>query len=225
MKKTLIVSSLIVGMIGLVGCGSDDDSNNDSGDTSKISGTPITSKIVCDSGTQTFGTVSIHSKFYAEGDIQIECKTIQGFSIVEYGLSENISQLNITQITQVEYLNFQNSKKGSFTGKATYDYQKGTIDYDVILNGEKITCKETYQSILPKTLTKTTNELSDEIEELLDWGGEDNALIDSTCPSSLNDEDEDEEDSLQEGSRLANYTITDDKNKKHLLAVEFKISK
>ena len=224
MKKSLILTSLLVGAISFSGCGSDSNGDSDSsggsgngGDTSFSSLTPVTTKVVCDPKAFTSSEGTYDVKYSADGDVTVLCQQAGQYTYGEYQLVTGVNTLTITDLKKVEGFTV-NSVKAKGTSVDTYNYKAGTIHYQV--NGtvkgktEKYDCTETYPSPLPITLTDTHS-----IEELFYWDGDKNNRITTTCPSSFYAEDGSENDSFGKGtvSTITNYTLTDSDGKKHLV--------
>lgn len=238
MAKSFILISLLVGTVSFSGCGSDsstnddspsssssssntsnDSSNNDSlSNSSGLSITPVTTKNVCEPKVMTINNSTSSIKYATDGDITVICKTSGQYSYGEYQLLTGIDTLTITQIKRVEnfVINEVQAKGSDIT---TYDYKAGTVHHnvDVVAKGEtyKYNCTETFSSPLPDTLTD-----EDSINNLLEWEGDENHLIKTTCPKSYYDEGEEEdEDDFTKGTMnsLTNYTLTDSNNKTHLI--------
>jgi len=228
MKKSLILTSLLVGVISFNGCGSSSNDETPSGVSVASSSTlnPVTTKIVCDPQALTNSKTSYDMQYAADGDITVMCKTAGGYSYGEYQLVAGVNTLTITDIEKVEEYTLNTSKiKGK--GIDTYNYKAGTIQHkiDAVVNGktEKYNCTETYPSPLPTTLTDTNS-----ITELFDWDVNEYDRIKTTCPASYYAEDDsidESEESLGKGTinGITNYTLTDNNGKKHLLTESAKI--
>ncbi len=236
MKKSLVLVSLLVGAVVLTGCGSDD-SNSSSPTETTNSGTSdgtnsdiptsssslVTNKVTCDPEPQVSGSISFDSKYFADGDISALCVTQSGFTYPEYNLRNGVTNLTVTQVLRDESTDVQTSE-GSLKGTVNYDYEAGAIHYNGTENGTTINCTETYPSILPLTITNNID-----IENILDWEGDYDNMISTTCPTSWYDEsdmddDEDLDNIIGTGTMTTNYTITDSDGKKHLLATEMTMS-
>lgn len=225
MKKSLILTSLLVGAISFSGCGSDSSSGDTANNgTSSSSLTPITTKVVCDPKAITNSEGVIDLKFAADGDITVMCKTAGQYTYGEYQLVTGVNTLTIVEMKKVEDFSVSTVKvKGKSVD--TYNYKAGTINHKIngIVDGktEKYDCTETYASPLPTTLTDVTS-----IENLFDWYGDDNNRIATTCPASYYAEDGSEDDNLGKGtaSIITNYTLTDSDGKKHLLTQNSEIT-
>jgi len=222
MKKSLILTSLLVGVISFNGCGSSSSgsSSNDNGGStgggSSASLSAVTTKVVCDPQALSNSQTSYDMKYAADGDVTVMCKTESGYTYGEYQLVAGVNTLTITDIEKVEEYTLDTSKvKGK--GRDTYNYKAGTIHHkiDGMVDGkrEKYDCTETYPSPLPATLTDTNS-----ITELFDWDVDEYDRIKTTCPVSYDDED-DIEDSLGKGTvnAVTNYTLTDNNGRKHLI--------
>jgi len=241
MKKSLILTSLLVGVLSFSGCGSDSDSSTSGSDSSTggsdsstggsdsstggstgLSITPATTKVVCDPKAVTSSEGSFDVKYAADGDITVMCRTAGQFSYGEYALLAGINQLTITEVKRVANFSLKTTKV-SGAGIDTYDYKLGTVHHNVnaLVEGKsyKYDCTETFPSPLPATLT--TDEST--IENLIDWEGDENNLITTTCPKSYYDDatDDESEDALGAGTvdSILNYTLTDSDGKKHLLTL------
>jgi len=221
MKKILVLTTLLVGATIFSGCGSDDDSSSPAGSSnSDLSISPVTTKVVCDPKALTSNAGSYDVKYSADGDVTVMCQTSGQYTFGEYQLASGLNTLTITQLKRVE--NFAvDSTSAKGVGVDTYDYKAGTVHHtaDATVDGKpyKYNCVETFPSPLPETLTDTNS-----IENLLEWEGDENNLIKTTCPKSYYEEDDDsEDDNLGKGTinSLINYTLTDSDGKKHLLSV------
>ncbi len=258
--KKLIIISLVSATLLLSGCGSSSSDTDTKAQIQKSDETtntnpiisqtpktdettnnsisnwkPLTEKVSCDPKELVITGATIDFKYYADGDIKIECQEIQGFTIATYKLDENIQSLDITQLIKSETINGNikddTGKSGTFDGVTTYDYQKGTqhIQGHYTYNGKKenIDCIETYPTILPKTITS-----DNDISSLLEWEGDDiGEYTQTTCPESYYDEN-DELDIEDENTKWrgtvnmnTNYTLTDSKGKKHLLSTEMSMKR
>jgi len=249
MKKSLILTSLLVGVLSFSGCGSDSDSDtpttgSDSSTDNSTNGTdssttettgsttgttttptgltisPVTTKVVCDPSAISSTEGSYDIKYAADGDITVMCKTAGQYTYGEYSLLAGINQLTITDLKRVEEY-YLKTTKTSGSGIDTYDYKLGTVHHtiDVVSEGTpyKYNCIETFPSPLPATLTTDATS----IENLIDWEGDENNLITTTCPKSYYDDtgDDGTEDTLGAGTvnSIINYTLTDSNGKRHLL--------
>jgi hypothetical protein len=240
MKKSLILTALLIGSITFSGCGSSSSSNNrknDDNTTTTDEGlgdlgnvqAPVTTKIVCDPKAMTFGKLTTDILYAADGDITVNCKTEGIYTYGEYSLVSAIQTLTITQIKKVKS-NKVKSDKGSGSSTDTYDYKAGTIQhvsewFSSDGKSKKENCIETFPSPLPATVTDKNS-----IETLLNWEGDTNNRISTTCPTSYygendGDDKEEDDDDTSKGSldMINNYTITDNNNKTHLLTETTKI--
>jgi len=225
MKKSLILTSLLVGAISFSGCGSDSDSDGGGkdnpaptpGNNTAVTVTPVTTKVVCDPDAITFEGGSYDVKYAAEGDVTVVCQEAGGMKYGEYQLVAGVQTLTIVDATKVENFAIDlTTAKGTATD--TYDYKAGTINHKIngTFEGQvaKYDCTETYPSPLPTTLTDTTS-----IEELLDWYGDSNNRISSDCPQSYYSDFEGDTEQANKGTVefIENYTLTDNNGKKHLI--------
>ena len=236
MKKSLILTSLLVGAIAFTGCGSDSDggtkdgTENSGGGTgnngsSSLSLTPVATKVVCDPKASTLADASYDVKYLANGDITVMCKTFGGYTSGEYQLATGVSTLTIVDVKKVEEssVNTVNLKGKSLD---TYDYKAGTIhrQENGVAEGKtvKYDCVETYPSPLPATLTSTAT-----IEMLLEWEPDENDRVKTTCPSSYYAENDSDDEDFTFGKGtvnvITNYTLTDSDAKKHLLTESIKM--
>ena len=230
MKKSLILTSLLIGAVAFTGCGSDSDggtkdaieNTGNTGGSGSIGSTtssltPVTTKVVCDPKAFTSSDGTYDVKYSADGDITVLCQQAGQYTYGEYQLVTGVNTLTITDMEKVEGFTI-NSVKANGTSVDTYNYKAGTIHHQVnaTVNGktEKYDCTETYPSPLPITLTDTSS-----IEDLFDWYGDDNDRVKTTCAASYYAEDGTENDSLGKGtvSAITNYTLTDSDGKKHLV--------
>jgi len=244
MKKSLILTTLLLGAMTFSGCGSSDSpkgdstnnssnnasnngsSNNGSSNNSSNNGSsnlssilvPVSTNTVCDPKAVTFEDTTYDVKYAADGDITIMCKTQSDFIFGEYALVAGVNTLTITQLDRVESYAF-NTNKMKGTGVDTYNYKDGSVHHNIngTENGKtiKYDCTEIYPSPLPLTLTD-----KESIEDLIDWEGDDNDRISTTCPESYYaDIDEEDEDDMGVGTAkfVTNYTLTDSDGKKHYI--------
>jgi hypothetical protein len=236
MKKSLILTSLLVGVFAFSGCGSDSDSSSGDAGTRGSTGntgnsgintsslTPVTTKVVCDPKAITSSEGIYDLKYAADGDITVMCKTAGQYTYGEYQLVTGVNTLTITDMKKVEEFSVS-AEKAKGKGVDTYNYKSGTIHRQVnaVVDGktEKYDCTETYPSPLPTTLTDTTS-----IEDLFQWDGDENHRITTTCPASYYAEDGSGDDSLTKGtaSVITNYTLTDGDGKKHLVTESTEIT-
>jgi len=217
MKKSLILTSLLVGVISFSGCGSDSDSSTGGNKDSSLT-PPVTTKVVCDPKAFSSSEGSYDIKYSADGDITVMCRTSGQYTYGEYQLVTGVNTLTIADMKKVEEISATASKvKGK--GIDTYNYKSGTIHHQLnaVVDGktEKYDCIETYPSPLPTTLTDTTS-----IENLFEWEGDENDRTKTTCPASYYEESgSEDDDSFGKGtvSVITNYTLTDSDGKKHLV--------
>ena len=239
MKRSLILVSLLIGAMALTGCGSDSDSDSndtnslatedtnieetDTSDSSTSSSSLVTDQVTCDPDAQVSGNISFDSKYLADGDISALCVTQNGYTYPEYNLRNGVTTLTVTQVLKDESTDIQ-TNEASMKGTVNYNYKAGTIQYNGTENGTTINCTETYPSILPLTITNNID-----IENILDWDGDYNNRISTTCPESWYDESDTDDDVdfdniIGTGVMISNYTITDSDGKQHLLATEMTMS-
>ena len=255
MKKSLILTALLVGLISFSGCGDDSKSGGGSGgsggagsstdtgsgggsgngarDESSENGSgggsgsgtslsvqPVTKKIVCEPTEITSGKGSYKVRYAADGDITALCKKEGEYTFGKYNLVEGVDTLTITALEKVENYTVSTTKAKGFSTNI-YNYKAGTIRHitDAVAEGKSIKydCMETYPSPLPATLTDT-----DSIEQLLEWSGNRDDRLKSTCPKEYDDEDDDKDDSKDDMGKgtaefISNYTFTDNNEKKHLI--------
>jgi len=226
MKKSLILTSLLVGAISFSGCGSDNDGDGGGGGDNPTPGnntnnglsiSPITNKNLCNPSKITYANISIDSEFATDGDIIVNCTEIGDNIFGVYQLSSTVQTLTVTNIKkEVNYDVDMDTAKG--TNIDSYDYKAGTIHHvmNATLEGKAMhyDCTDTYPSPLPTTISDNSS-----IMELLDWDGDDNNLITSTCPESYHD-DTDDDTQVKKGTLkfIKNFTITDSRGKKHLIS-------
>jgi len=223
MKKSLILTSLLIGAISFNGCGSSSDGGGGGGDNPhpgsnniSLSVSPLTNKNICDPTKLESAAGSYDVKFATDGDIIVSCSQSSSYSFGEYKLASGIQTLTIVDAKKVEnYAIDVTHAKG--TSIDTYNYKSGAITHKVngTFNGKSINynCTEIYPSPLPTTLTDTSS-----IDDLLDWEGDSNNRISSDCPTSYYS-DLGKEDATNKGSVkfIENYTLTDNNGKKHLI--------
>ncbi len=248
----LVMISFATATLLLSGCGSssssdkkvddqktettDQNTNPTTSNNSAITNwTPITTKVSCDPEPLIMAGSTLDFKYYADGDIKIECQSMNGFTIATYALDDNISSLEITQLIKMETMNGDvkddKGRSASFDGITTYDYQKGTQHikgtYTYNSKTENIDCVETYPTILPKTITS-----ENDISNLLDWEGDDvGEYTSTTCPESYYDEEDDlsiDDENLNWNGNVnmnTNYTLTDSTGKQHLISIEMRMKR
>lgn len=220
MKKSLILTSVVVGMLSFSGCGSDSDSDSSTDSvTDGLSVSPVTSKVVCDPNTITSTEGSYDIKYASDGDITVMCKTVGEYTYGEYSLLSGINQLTIINLKREENYSL-NTSTISGSGIDTYDYKLGTVHHTIDLSSDgtnyKYDCTETFPTPLPITLTTDATS----IENLIEWEGDENYLITTTCPQSYYDDAKDDgTEDFGTGTidSLINYTFTDSNGKQHLL--------
>ena len=214
MKKSLILTSLLVGAISFSGCGSENESkaNSDS-----INLTPITTHVVCNLKAIEGKNYTSDVKYATEGDITVMCKNEGEFQLVK-----GVDTLTITDMKEVSELYIDGEKLKSKHLKS-FDFKAGTIHRQA--NGTfpdgktySYDCTETYPSYLPVTLTDTSS-----IAKLFDWEGDKNNRIKTTCPDAFYEDEIKYKNSLLKtkgrGSFISNYTLIDSNNKKHLVTL------
>jgi len=215
MKKVSLLSLVLASFI-MVGCdssSSSSDSNNTNSDGSSTTTTPIT-PLTCSATT---GTFTIESG--TNGDITYSCKFDELYG---YHLADGISSLNVVDVKIEENVQVT-CTDGSGSYEAITNFAAKTVDY----KGSSpsigtVECRETYiDDRLPGVLST-----QESIDELLHWkqvsSKDDARLASTTCPDSFYEDKEDEDDEGGDdscsGSVIANYTVTDDSGKKHLIA-------
>jgi len=249
----LVIISFATAILLLSGCGSSSSSNKDAesnttdtaasatianpttNNNTITNWTPITTKVSCDPKELIMAGSTLDFKYYSDGDIKVECQTINGFTIANYKLDDNITSLDITQLIKTEVMDGSvKDDKGinaSFDGVTTYDYKAGTqhIKGDYTYNGktENIDCVETYPTILPRTISN-----ENDISNLLNWEGDDlGEYTSTTCPESYYDEENDldiEDENINWSGNIninTNYTLTDSTGKQHLISTEMSMKK
>jgi len=232
MKKSLILTSLLIGVLTLSGCGSDSDDNSggssasasgstggsSAGSSVNLSWSPLTNNVACDPTAVSYGSATMDAKYWAEGSVTVSCEQYGTYTTGVYGLKSGVDTLTITQLIKEEKSAYS-TNVASGTETVTYDYQAGTIHHKISSNVENADCIETYASPLPYTLT------SDNIEELLDWEGN-GQMLSTTCPNSwydTSDDGYDGEDNLNlsgSGTIGTNYRLTDSDGHQHLISKE-----
>jgi len=211
MKFSLVVTSLFVGAVSFIGCGSDSSNSNTATAGANNNGVEaVATQVVCDPAPINANGTTMDIKYSANGDITAECKSIGGMEYAEYKLKSGVNSLTVTQLKKVEsYSGSVNGVTGSSTD--TYDYQAGTIHHKESSSEGNYDCIETFVSPLPSTLTDASS-----VDELFSWEGTDR--ISTTCPTSYYDDNGDDDENFNGSANgLTNYTITDSNGKKHYI--------
>ncbi len=244
----LVIISLVTTILLLNGCGSSSSNTTETTKTttnptvnSNISNiekwTPITTKVACDPETLKVSDKTLDFKYYADGDIKVECQKIDNFTLANYKLDENIDSLKVVQIIKKESIKGSikdaKGRNATLDGITTYDYQKGTqhIQGNYTYEGkrESIDCIEIYPTILPKTITS-----ENDIFDLLDWeGNELGEYTSTTCPDSYYNEDKSNDLNIDDKNLTwsgnvdmnTNYTLTDSNGKQHLISREMNMKR
>jgi len=230
-KHYLILATVFVGiLLFLAGCGSDggsdDYSNSDSDSLSSSSSSssldnstfyPLTTANKC-TGTSLDNSFSF--SISTEGDIVVDCQEINGIGFYEYKLKEGVDALVITQII-MDIVYDIDSSEGAIIGTEKVNLKEGRVEYQGRDRGENINCVEIYVSPLPTTLITT-----EEISDILEWEGDIDNLISTSCPDSWYDDVglEDDEDVTSTGTINTNYTLTDNEGKIHLITEEMRVN-
>lgn len=211
-KLTIYIITMVM-IIGCGGGGSSSDSPKDEGISTNsslnsdpsINWSPKTTNITCDLSSIDGGTYS------ALGDLSISCQK-DNLESIKYEL-QNVKSLTAIQVVKHKYLTIEKSSDKLHT---IYDYEKGTISYNGTIEGVIYSCIETYPSIIPETLTNSS------IEKILNWHGDSNDRITTTCTDSFyNSKIDSTYNDISQIKSLSffgiNYTITDDSGTQHFI--------
>jgi len=214
--KKLVLMSLVISSMLFNGCGDDSKSNN------SFETKPLTTKNSCSySGVSlAFNDFEAKIKNATDGDIKLDCIKEDGLYSSILKFSKNINSLTVENVIKVEEISLNSNEFEGFD-ISTYDYKSGTKNLrgSIFFKGgeEKVyDCVETYPSVDSQIVTDAEG-----IESLLDGYFDNNDIIETTCPtfyyeSSVNPQ----EFTKVKLNLLQNYTLTDDKGKKHLITTE-----
>jgi len=207
MKFSLVVTSLFIGAVSFIGCGSGS-SNTASANNNGIKA--VATQVVCDPAPVNIDGDTYDMKYTANGDITAECKSMGGIEYAEYKLKSGVNLLTVTELQRVD--SFSGTKNG-VTGSSTdtYDYKAGTIHHQENSPDGNYDCIETFVSPLPSTITDASS-----VDELFSWEGTDR--ISTTCPTSYYDDNGNNDENFNGSvNGLTNYTVTDSNGKKHYI--------
>ena len=220
MRRVVLRLVAFLATISFVSCGSSSDGSSEE----KGAGwTPVTTKKACDPKvvwSQEYNAL-VDVKHYADGDIAVTCKNDGGAEFGDYGehsLKDNINNLTIVQLEKSIYEYSQSTTNNTISYISNYNYKTGIVHYKATKKGIDRECTETYPTILPKTIVNN----HDNIVALLNWEGDENNMISTTCTAE--DEAILEIGTIKSKLIKTNYTLTDNNDKKHLLYSEAKVN-
>ncbi len=185
--------------------------------------TPVTVASSC-SNSQSFDipantaisatSATISRESGAEGDVLFDCKTER------FSLTPGIASLNIIDIQRQDDIDFSCKNSSKVKANVKYDYINGVITYTGTLNGQTVSCSDTYISPLEAVISDDTS-----IRKLLlDWGDTDTDLQSSTCPDDKDGALDNFDQFSCSGTFSSNYAIMDSTGKTHQLSTKLGIS-
>ncbi len=225
MNKILISVMMTASISLLTACGGGDSGSDNQGGSGMGTGTGIpvagvTAFIPINSSGSNileFGELSANVNYGvgSEGDIELTLGTNTGadgasFVFPQIQLANGIPSMNVVDIQITEAYEFSCLNGDNIRATRTTDYSTGVEANSGTLNGQSLTCMNTYEVVLPATISD-----AESIQSLLLDDELNTVELSSTCPNDLEGSDFTDDIFICDGSSVRNITVTDDNNVIH----------